>query len=167
VIRRLRRASVFAAVAAVAVLAPALGDAAAVPFLAAAGLAFFGVRDGEWFETLALPGDREEERLYGFVAFALAAAGLSDRVHQVAQDHQPIRTDMLGQGQAEELGGLEFAIAEIIIDWIIAAQSLAFGAHPTSAQDGNQRMTHGCFSTLLCNFSIRGFFSFIFLVQPR
>ncbi|WP_049911338.1 DUF92 domain-containing protein [Halorubrum lipolyticum] len=76
-IRRLRRASVFAAVAAVAVLAPALGDAAAVPFLAAAGLAFFGVRDGEWFETLALPGDREEERLYGFVAFALAAAGLA------------------------------------------------------------------------------------------
>ena len=63
--------------AAVAVLAPALGDAAAVPFLAAAGLAFFGVRDGEWFETLALPGDREEERLYGFVAFALAAAGLA------------------------------------------------------------------------------------------
>ncbi|WP_049908959.1 DUF92 domain-containing protein [Halorubrum saccharovorum] len=76
-IRRLRRASVFAAVAAVAVLAPALGDAAAVPFLAVAGLAFFGVRDGEWFETLALPGDREEERLYGFVAFALAAAGLA------------------------------------------------------------------------------------------
>ncbi len=63
--------------AAVAVLAPALGDAAAVPFLAAAGLVFFGVRDGEWFETLALPGDREEERLYGFVAFALAAAGLA------------------------------------------------------------------------------------------
>ncbi|WP_200530686.1 DUF92 domain-containing protein [Halorubrum sp. LN27] len=76
-IRRLRRASVFAAVAAVAVLAPALGDAAAVPFLAVAGLAFFGVRDGVWFETLALPGDREEERLYGFVAFALAAAGLA------------------------------------------------------------------------------------------
>jgi len=77
VIRRLRRASVFAAVAAVAVLAPALGDAAAVPFLAVAGLAFFGVRDGEWFETLALPGDREEERLYGFVAFAVAAGGLA------------------------------------------------------------------------------------------
>ena len=76
-IRRLRRASIFAAVAAVAVFAPALGDAAAVPFLAAAGLAFFGVRDGEWFETLALPGDREEERLYGFVAFAVAAGGLA------------------------------------------------------------------------------------------
>ncbi|WP_193309114.1 MULTISPECIES: DUF92 domain-containing protein [Halorubrum] len=76
-IRRLRRASVFAAVSAVAVLAPALGDAAAVPFLAVAGLAFFGVRDGEWFETLALPGDREEERLYGFVAFAVAAGGLA------------------------------------------------------------------------------------------
>ncbi|PSQ57774.1 DUF92 domain-containing protein [Halobacteriales archaeon SW_8_68_21] len=76
-IRRVRRESVFAAVAALAALAPALGDAAAVPFLAAAGAAFFGVRDGEWFETLALPGDREEERLYGFVSFALAGAGLA------------------------------------------------------------------------------------------
>lgn len=76
-IRRLRRASIFAAVAALAVLAPVLGDAATVPFLAAAGLVFFGVRDGEWFETLALPGDREEERLYGLVAFALAGAGLA------------------------------------------------------------------------------------------
>ncbi|MUW13761.1 DUF92 domain-containing protein, partial [Halorubrum sp. CBA1125] len=74
--RRLRRASTFAAVAALAVLAPALGNAAAVPFLAVAGFAFFRVRDGEWFEILALPGDREEERLYGFVSFALASAGL-------------------------------------------------------------------------------------------
>ncbi|MFO8114035.1 MAG: DUF92 domain-containing protein [Halorubrum sp.] len=76
-IRRLRRASTFAAVAALAALAPTLGDAAVVPFLAVAGLAFFGIRDGEWFETLALPGDREEERLYGFVAFSIAAAGLA------------------------------------------------------------------------------------------
>ena len=74
---RLRRASVFAAVAALAAAAPALGDAAAVPFLAVAGLAFFGIRDGEWFETLALPGDREEERLYGFTAFVLAGSGLA------------------------------------------------------------------------------------------
>jgi uncharacterized protein (TIGR00297 family) len=64
-------------VAAIAALAPTLGDAAVVPFLAVAGLAFFGIRDGEWFETLALPGDREEERLYGFVAFSVAAAGLA------------------------------------------------------------------------------------------
>ncbi|WP_435074601.1 DUF92 domain-containing protein [Halorubrum sp. HHNYT27] len=76
-IRRLRRAGIFAAVAALAALAPTLGDAAVVPFLAVASLAFFGIRDGEWFETLALPGDREEERLYGFVAFSVAAAGLA------------------------------------------------------------------------------------------
>ncbi len=63
--------------AALAALAPTLGDAAVVPFLAVAGLAFFGIRDGEWFETLALPGDREEERLYGLVAFSVAAAGLA------------------------------------------------------------------------------------------
>ena len=63
--------------AALAALAPTLGDAAVVPFLAVAGLAFFGIRDGELFETLALPGDREEERLYGFVAFSVAAAGLA------------------------------------------------------------------------------------------
>jgi uncharacterized protein (TIGR00297 family) len=64
-------------VAAIAVLAPALEEAAAVPFFAVAGAAFFGVRDGEWFETLALPGDREAERLYGLVSFALAGAGLA------------------------------------------------------------------------------------------
>ena len=64
-------------VAALAVLAPSLETAAAVPFFAVAGAAFFGVRDGEWFETLALPGDREAERLYGLVSFALAGAGLA------------------------------------------------------------------------------------------
>lgn len=64
-------------VAALAVLAPTLETAAAVPFFAVAGAAFFGVRDGEWFETLALPGDREEDRLYGLVSFSLAGAGLA------------------------------------------------------------------------------------------
>ena len=75
--RRVTRASVFAAVAALAVLAPALGDAAAVPFLAVAGVVLLGIREGEWFETLALPGDREAERLYGLGAFALGLAGLA------------------------------------------------------------------------------------------
>ncbi|GAB6879278.1 TIGR00297 family protein [Halorubrum gandharaense] len=67
----------FAAVAALAVLAPVLGDAAAVPFLAVAGVALVGIREGELFETLALPGDREDRRLYGLAAFALAGAGLA------------------------------------------------------------------------------------------
>ena len=75
--RRVKRASVFAVIAALAALTPALGEAAAVPFLGVAGLFLFGVRDGEWFETLALPGDREENRLYGVVAFAVALAGLA------------------------------------------------------------------------------------------
>ena len=77
VYRRLKRASVFAAVAALAALTPALGDAAVVPFVAVAGLLFFGVREGEWFDTLALPGDREEERLLGIGAFAVSLAGLA------------------------------------------------------------------------------------------
>ena len=67
----------FAAVAALAAFAPALGRAAVVPFLIAAGVFLLGIRDGEWFELLALPGDREEERLYGVGAFALALAGLA------------------------------------------------------------------------------------------
>ncbi len=67
----------FAAVAALAAFAPALGSAAAAPFLVAAGAFLLAIRDGEWFETLALPGDREEERLYGVGAFALALAGLA------------------------------------------------------------------------------------------
>ena len=75
--RRFSRASAFAATAALVVVTPALGDAAVVPFLALAGLFLFGVRDGEWFETLALPGDREAERLYGIGAFSLALAGLA------------------------------------------------------------------------------------------
>ena len=76
-IRRLRRASVFAVVAALAVVSPLLGEAAILPFLAVAGVAFFGIREGQWFETLALPGDREDGRLYGVVAFALAMGGLA------------------------------------------------------------------------------------------
>ncbi len=67
----------FAAVAALAAFAPALGRAAAVPFLVAAGAFLLAIRDGEWFETLALPGDREADRLYGVGAFALALAGLA------------------------------------------------------------------------------------------
>ncbi len=67
----------FAAIAALSALAPALGAAAAAPFLLVAGGLFFGVRDGPWFETLALPGDREDRRLYGVVAFSLAVAGLA------------------------------------------------------------------------------------------
>ncbi|RAW44412.1 DUF92 domain-containing protein [Halorubrum sp. 48-1-W] len=63
--------------AALAAFAPALGYAAAAPFLLAAGVFLLGIRDGEWFETLALPGDREEERLFGVGAFALALAGLA------------------------------------------------------------------------------------------
>ncbi len=75
--RRVERASVFAAIAALAAFTPALGVAAAVPFLGGAGLFLFGIRDGEWFETLALPGDREADRLYGVAAFAIALAGLA------------------------------------------------------------------------------------------
>ncbi len=67
----------FAAIAAISALAPTLGDAAAVPFLLVAGGVFFGVRDGEWFNVLALPGDREDDRLYGVTAFALATGGLA------------------------------------------------------------------------------------------
>ncbi len=75
--RRLRRAGVFAAVAALTLVSPALGEAAAVPFLVVAGAVFFGVREGRWFEILALPGDRDEGRLYGIVAFTLAVGGLA------------------------------------------------------------------------------------------
>ncbi|WP_418283181.1 DUF92 domain-containing protein [Halorubrum sp. DTA98] len=75
--RRLRRASVFAAVAALAVITPVLGEAAVVPYLVVAGAVFFGLREGPWFETLALPGDRDDGRLYGIVAFTLAIGGLA------------------------------------------------------------------------------------------
>lgn len=67
----------FAAIAALSVFAPALGPAAAAPFLLVAGGLFFGVREGPIFETLALPGDRKDRRLYGVVAFAMATAGLA------------------------------------------------------------------------------------------
>ena len=59
------------------VVTPVLGEAAVVPFLALSGAFLFGIRDGEWFASLALPGDREAERLYGVGAFSLALAGLA------------------------------------------------------------------------------------------
>ncbi|WP_435124699.1 DUF92 domain-containing protein [Halobaculum sp. D14] len=73
---RLRRAGGFAAVSTLAVAAPALGSAAAVPFAVVAVLAAFVVDDGRLFELFARPGDFEDGRLNGLAGFALAATGL-------------------------------------------------------------------------------------------
>ena len=75
--RRVRRAGTFLALAVLATVSPALGDAAAVPLLALAGLFLFGIEEGPLFRVLAVQGDHEEERLYGLGAFALALAGLA------------------------------------------------------------------------------------------
>ncbi|MFB6127363.1 MAG: TIGR00297 family protein [Halolamina sp.] len=74
---RLRRASGFAAVGTLALAAPALGRAAAVPFAAVAVLAAFVVEEGPLFELFARPGDYEDRRLNGLAGFSLAAAGLA------------------------------------------------------------------------------------------
>ena len=74
---RLRRAGGFAAVSSLALAAPELGQAAAVPFAAIAVLAAFVVDDGPLFELFARPSDRQEGRLYGLAGFSLAAAGLA------------------------------------------------------------------------------------------
>ena len=73
---RLRRAGGFAAVATLALAAPALGPAAAAPFAAVAVLAAFVVDDGWLFELFARPGDRRAGRLNGLAGFALAATAL-------------------------------------------------------------------------------------------
>ncbi|MFA9516248.1 TIGR00297 family protein [Halopenitus sp. H-Gu1] len=73
---RIRRAGGFAAVALLSLLAPTLGVAAAIPFLAVAGAAAFLIREGPAFELFARPGDRRDGRLNGLAGFALAAAGL-------------------------------------------------------------------------------------------
>ena len=77
VYRRVRRAGTFFALAVLAAVSPVLGDAAAVPLLAFAGLFLFGIEEGPLFRVLAVQGDHEEERLYGLGAFALALAGLA------------------------------------------------------------------------------------------
>jgi Predicted membrane protein len=74
---RLRRAGGFAIVSTLALAAPALGRAAAVPFAAVAAAAVFGIREGQLFELFARPGDHEEGQLGGLAGFALAAAGLA------------------------------------------------------------------------------------------
>lgn len=75
--QRLRRAGAFAVVGTLALAAPALGPATAVPFAAIAVLAAFVVDEGPLFELFARPVDREERRLYGLAGFSLAAAGLA------------------------------------------------------------------------------------------
>jgi len=75
--RRLRRAGGFAAVATVALAAPALGPAAALPFAVVAVLAARVIRDGPAFELFARPPDRREGQLNGLAGFALAATGLA------------------------------------------------------------------------------------------
>lgn len=74
---RVRRAGGFAAIATLALAAPELGQATAVPFAAIAVLAAFVVDDGPLFELFARPSDRREGRLYGLAGFSLAAAGLA------------------------------------------------------------------------------------------
>ncbi len=72
-----RRAGAYALVGALALSAPTLGTAAAVPFLLVALAAAFVVTDGPLFELLARPGDRGDGRLSGLAAFSLSAAGLA------------------------------------------------------------------------------------------
>ncbi|MFB6303589.1 MAG: TIGR00297 family protein [Haloferacaceae archaeon] len=57
--------------------APALGRAAALPFVAVAVLAAFVVDEGPLFELFARPRDEREGRLGGLAGFALAATGLA------------------------------------------------------------------------------------------
>ena len=74
---RLRRAGGFAAVASLALAAPVLGSAAAIPFAAIALAAALGVSEGPLFELFARPGDWEDRRLNGLAGFSLAAAALA------------------------------------------------------------------------------------------
>jgi uncharacterized protein (TIGR00297 family) len=102
VYRRLRRASTFFALAVLATVAPVLGDAAAVPLVALAGLLLFGIEDGPLFRTLAVQGDHEEERLYGLGAFALALAGLAAAA---TLPRVPLATEALAAGTLAVGGG--------------------------------------------------------------
>lgn len=70
------RAGGFAAVATLALAAPALGRAVALPFALVAAAAAFVVDDGPLFDLFARPGDQQEGRLSGLAGFALAATGL-------------------------------------------------------------------------------------------
>ena len=71
----LRRAAAFALVATLALAAPLLGRAAAVPFVAVALLGAT-VTDGWLFEVFSTARDRREERLQTLVGFAGAAASV-------------------------------------------------------------------------------------------
>jgi uncharacterized protein (TIGR00297 family) len=73
----LKRAGGFAAVGSLALAAPALGSAAAVPFAVVAVAAVFFVDRGPVFELFARPGDYEDGRLNGLAGFALAATALA------------------------------------------------------------------------------------------
>jgi uncharacterized protein (TIGR00297 family) len=75
--RRLRRDAAFAAVSLLALAAPLLGRATALPFLAVAGAAALLIEDGPLFELFARPRDRQAGRLYGLAAFSLSAAVLA------------------------------------------------------------------------------------------
>ncbi|WP_435116927.1 DUF92 domain-containing protein [Halolamina sp. C58] len=75
--RRLRRDAGFAAVSLLALAAPLLGRATALPFLAVAGAAALLIEDGPLFELFARPRDRQAGRLYGLAAFSLSAAVLA------------------------------------------------------------------------------------------
>jgi uncharacterized protein (TIGR00297 family) len=81
-----RRAGAFAAVALLALVAPALdgrfeprvaAGVAAAPFALVALAALVAPEESYFFDVFARPGDFEEGRLYGLAGFTLAAAGLA------------------------------------------------------------------------------------------
>jgi uncharacterized protein (TIGR00297 family) len=72
-----RRAGGFAAVASLALAAPALGPSTAIPFAVIALVAAVGITDGPLFDLFARPGDWEDGRLNGLAGFSLAAAALA------------------------------------------------------------------------------------------
>jgi len=74
---RLRRAGGFAAIASLALAAPALGPTTAILFGLIGLAAALVISDGPLFELFARPGDFEDGRLNGLAGFSLAAAALA------------------------------------------------------------------------------------------
>lgn len=115
-----RRAGAFAAVGTLVLLLPAFGPEPAVTVGAVLLVAAAVVTDGPVFELFARPGDRKEQRLYGFIGFGLAVVGLGLLTV----------TDLVGNGRIPPLSVEVYVGAVLLLVYGNLSSELVKTRHP-------------------------------------
>jgi len=141
----LRRALAFALVATLALAAPLLGRAAAVPFAVVAVLGAT-VTDGWLFEVFSTARDRREERLRTLVGFAGAAASIGLLVPLFGVPVGVFVASVLVVGYGDLGRRLVLELREnralSMVGFVVVGALAAFGGQVAVATAGNEAATY-------------------------